>query len=115
MTAEAPDILYDGDGTPTAVRVSAKVNTAKIAVRVVAEEVPWLGDDFPCRDIFDDGSVYRPVLSEYRELVESVKKGAWRPFDPEIDSEHDSEWGTDSWWNCSPKVPGSVLYWDVRH
>lgn len=113
MTREAPPILYNSDGLAMAVRGDL-ASTARKALRLLvkAEGMEDAVQDFiGCVDINDDGSVYRPRLSDYRDLVASTTTSWWRLADPNVPEECEGDFGEDTWLPCGADHPAAVVYW----
>jgi len=111
LSPDAPPILYDQDGAPMAVRMWI-ARTAKMAVRAILEEHPEWCEHVPCREIDEDGEIVRPILSEYRALVESCKITNFSVAG-EGDDISGSEYGEDTWFDRG-QTGGGIPYWRVE-
>lgn len=112
---DAPEVMFNEDGYPMAVRGDLATN-AQSAFRYIAEEFDFFIDHFDCVAIGDedeDGNIkYRPRLSTYRHQINEIKLSAMRPW-REGDDEW-TEWGDEAWYWCPWEDPKAVPYWEVR-
>ena len=100
------DFLYDEDGMIMALRKDS-AGSPREAIRMSLEECDWLGEDIPCYWIEDQWM--RPVLSEYRKLVQSVEVGWMRPAITE--DEWSDLYQEETWVHCTETEPGAVEFW----
>jgi len=104
--------LYDIDGVPMCL-LRTLAASATQALRVTFTEHDGMLFDWDvCVSLDDDGTKYRPRLSEYRALAEGTTPEWTRQADP--DNEDDlGDWGKDTWWPCAEDTPGAVAVWSL--
>ncbi len=109
--SQIPEIMYDEDGAPMAVRVTETIDTPAKAMRRLAEEHDWIMDDFPC--FWLPGDEYmRPVLSAYRAWRDEIKRTFYRPAENE--DEFSSTHGEETWHPMSKPDARGIEYFEVR-
>lgn len=107
---EPPEIMYDSDGEPIAVRRD-QVPLRRKVVRYLAQEHDWYLEWVGGFWIEPEEEHFRYRLSEIREMVERIGVGHMRPWQEGDNS--DSDYGKDAWFWCGPDEPGAVEYWDL--
>lgn len=102
---EPPEIMYDYDGAPIAVRGDIARSPAA-AVRHVTEDNDWWLDGLLFPEYDDNG---RPQynIPKLLNFVRTIKPGWMRP------AETDADFGWDTWYWCPQTHPNAVPYWQL--
>lgn len=109
---ERPTVLYDEDGHPSLVSVEY-APTARQAARIAFTEAykEALFDYCGTFDVHGDGSVYRPVLSEYRAFLNQMRR-VWHC--PSLGSRWSGYEAEEIWMPCTaPGLPGAIEFWTI--
>jgi len=107
---ERPTVLYDEDGHPTYVSVEAAATprqAARIALSLMHDGA--LGEYVGMTVIDEENGVARPILSEYRELVDSICR--WWMYPTPGTGENE---GIEVWFRCNGPSPSlAAEFWQL--
>ena len=112
-TITCPEILYDPDGSPIALRRDLAKNPAQAIRYVLCEgEHEWLLDGLPGRWIEPDEEDFRYSQAALMELCRATVPRYMRPWHEATD-DLDSEFGKDAWFWSDPMHPQKVEVWEL--